>query len=46
MVVPDEEVDRLIALVHSICHTGRAGDGVLWVTPVEQFHRLRQALPG
>jgi nitrogen regulatory protein P-II 1 len=46
MVVPDEEVDRLIALVHSICHTGRAGDGVLWITPVEQFLRLRQVPPG
>jgi nitrogen regulatory protein P-II 1 len=44
LVVPDGDVDRLIALIHSICHSGRAGDGVVWVTPVERFHRLRQAL--
>jgi nitrogen regulatory protein P-II 1 len=45
LVVPDDEVDRFTALIHSICHTGRAGDGVVWVTPVEWFHRLREALP-
>jgi nitrogen regulatory protein P-II 1 len=45
MVVPDHEVDRLTALIHSICHTGHAGDGVFWVTPAERFHRMREALP-
>jgi nitrogen regulatory protein P-II 1 len=44
LAVPDEAVDRLVAIIHSVCHTGRAGDGVLWVTPVERFHRLRQPL--
>ena len=44
MVVPDEAGERLGALVHSVCHTGRPGDGVVWVTPVEALHRLRQPL--
>ena len=44
IAVPDEAVDRLIAIVHAVCHTGRAGDGVVWVTPVERFHRLREPL--
>lgn len=44
LAVPDEAVDRLIAIVHGVCHTGRAGDGVVWVTPVERFHRLREPL--
>lgn len=44
LVVRDEEVDRLVALIHSIAHTGRAGDGVLWVTAVERFHRLREGV--
>ena len=44
LVVPDDEVDRLLAIIHEACHTGRAGDGVAWVTPVERFHRLRESL--
>lgn len=44
LVVPDDAVDEYVALIHSVCHTGRPGDGVLWVTPVEHFHRLRQPL--
>jgi nitrogen regulatory protein P-II 1 len=44
LVVPDEEVDRLVAIIRDECHTGRAGDGVVWVTPVERFHRLRERL--
>jgi nitrogen regulatory protein P-II 1 len=44
LVVPEEEVDRHVAIIHAVCHTGRAGDGVLWVTPVDRFHRLREPL--
>jgi nitrogen regulatory protein P-II 1 len=32
------------ALIHDATHTGRAGDGVVWVTPVESFERLRLPL--
>lgn len=42
MVVPDDEVERLVGLIHEVCHTGRPGDGVVWVTPVETFQRLRE----
>jgi nitrogen regulatory protein P-II 1 len=42
LVVPDDEVARLVDLIHEICHTGRPGDGVVWVTPVETFRRLRE----
>ena len=44
IAVPDETVNRLIAIVHAVRHTGRAGDGVAWLTPVERFHRLREPL--
>ncbi len=42
MVVADADVERFVTLIHETCHTGRAGDGVVWVTPVEIFHRLRE----
>lgn len=44
IVARDEEVEMLVGLIHEICHTGQVGDGVVWVTPVETFHRLRQKL--
>jgi nitrogen regulatory protein P-II 1 len=46
IIARDEEVAALVTLIHDICHTGQIGDGVLWVTPVEAFHRLRQPLAG
>lgn len=44
IIARDEEVPALVKLIHDICHTGQIGDGVLWVTPVETFHRLREPL--
>jgi nitrogen regulatory protein P-II 1 len=47
IIARDDEVDGLVRLIHDICHTGQIGDGVLWVTPVDDFRRLRQPLaPG
>jgi nitrogen regulatory protein P-II 1 len=45
IVARDEEAAALIEIIHKACHTGRPGDGVLWVTEVAQFKRLRIA-PG
>jgi nitrogen regulatory protein P-II 1 len=42
MVVPDEKVDAILRVIYEQCHTGRAGDGVYWVTPVESFRRIRE----
>lgn len=42
IVAPDEQVEALCALVREACHTGQAGDGVVWVVPVERFGRLRE----
>lgn len=44
LVAPDDQVDELVAVIHGICHTGQIGDGVVWVTPVEAFLRLREPL--
>jgi len=42
IVSPDEMVERLMSLIREACHTGQPGDGLVWVTPVEQFQRIRQ----
>ena len=42
IVARDEEVEELLRVIHDICHTGQIGDGVMWVTPAESFHRLRE----
>ena len=39
---PEDKVEELVHIIHTLCHTGRAGDGVVWVTPVEFFKRLRE----
>ena len=43
IVAPDEMVERLVSIILDTCHTGLAGDGVVWVTAVESLHRIRQA---
>ena len=42
IISPDEQVERLLGILHEVCHSGQPGDGVVWVTPVEEFRRLRQ----
>ena len=43
IVAPDAAAERLAAIVRETCHTGQPGDGILWVTRVETFHRIREA---
>ena len=42
IVSPDAMVERLVSIIREACHTGQPGDGIVWVTPVEMLHRLRQ----
>jgi nitrogen regulatory protein P-II 1 len=41
IIAPDERVESLLGILHEVCHTGQPGDGVVWVTPVDDFIRLR-----
>lgn len=41
IVAPDDAVDIIVDRIHRICHTGRRGDGVVWVMPVNAFRRMR-----
>ena len=42
IVAPDAAAERLAAIVRAACHTGQPGDGIVWVTAVETFHRIRE----
>ena len=41
IVAEDELVEPILAAIHKAAHTGRPGDGVVWVIDVASFHRLR-----
>lgn len=41
MIVRDRECDRVIEVICEKGRTGNFGDGVIWVTPVEDFIRIR-----
>lgn len=40
-IVPDALVQRVVAAIRQAGHTGRAGDGIVFVVPVEDFARIR-----
>ena len=41
VLVDDEVVERVLDAVLRACHTGRIGDGKVWVTPVDTVVRVR-----
>ncbi len=41
IVSPDDRVEEIVNIIYQCAHSGRAGDGVVWVTPVDSFQRLR-----
>ena len=41
IVVRDDEVDSLVALIVETARTGSVGDGKIFVSPVEQIIRIR-----
>ncbi|MCO5561364.1 hypothetical protein L7F22_014985 [Adiantum nelumboides] len=41
VVVDDEQADRVVQAVVDAAHTGRIGDGKVWVVPVENVVRVR-----
>ncbi len=42
IVSPDEYVDEMVRVIRELCYTGQRGDGIIWVTPVDAFNRLRE----
>ena len=46
VVCGDEDIDRLIAAVVEAARTGAAGDGIVFVTPVERVIKVRTGEEG
>ncbi|MDD2721130.1 MAG: P-II family nitrogen regulator [Gallionella sp.] len=40
IVADDDMVEPIVSLIHQHAYSGQTGDGILWVMPVETFHRL------
>ncbi|MGB5756625.1 MAG: P-II family nitrogen regulator [Acidimicrobiales bacterium] len=41
VVVDDSIVDQVAETIQSSAHTGKIGDGKIWITPVESMVRIR-----
>lgn len=44
MVVAEELVEGVLQIIVEVGHTGQAGDGIVWVTPVERMIRLSEQI--
>ena len=44
-IVPDALVESVVAAIRQAGHTGRGGDGIVFVVQVEQFVRIREVVP-
>ena len=45
IVVDDSQVERAVEAIQKAAHTGKIGDGKIFVTPVEQALRIRTGEP-
>lgn len=41
ILAPDDLAETLASLIHQVAHTGNAGDGIVWLTAVQHFERIR-----
>jgi len=46
IVVDDAQVERAVEAIQKAAHTGKIGDGKIFVTPVEQALRIRTGETG
>ena len=46
IVVDDSQVERAIEAIQKAAHTGKIGDGKIFITPVEQALRIRTGESG
>lgn len=46
IVVDDDQVDRLVELLTDAAHSGKIGDGKIWVTAVDTLIRIRTGESG
>ena len=46
ILAPDDLAETLATLIHQVAHTGQPGDGIVWLTGVQRFERIRHNLDG
>jgi nitrogen regulatory protein P-II 1 len=46
VLIDDDRVDAIVAAIVETAHTGRIGDGKVWVVPVESVTRVRTGETG
>jgi nitrogen regulatory protein P-II 1 len=46
VLTDDDAVDRLVQIIMQTAHTGKIGDGKIWITPVEAVFRIRTGESG
>jgi nitrogen regulatory protein P-II 1 len=46
VLIDDDRVDVIVAAIVETAHTGRIGDGKVWVVPVESVTRVRTGETG
>jgi len=46
IVLPSEQVDACVEAIIKAAHTGRIGDGKIFVMPIEQVIRIRTGEEG
>jgi nitrogen regulatory protein P-II 1 len=46
VLIDDERVDAIVASIVQTAHTGRIGDGKVWVVPVDSVTRVRTGETG
>ncbi len=44
LISPDDLVEGILQVIVELGHTGQAGDGIVWVTPVERMIRLSERI--
>jgi len=44
LVAPDDLVEGILQVLVEVGHTGQAGGGIVWVTPVERMIRLSESI--
>jgi len=41
VVTPDDEVDLIVKTIKTAAHTGKIGDGKIFVSPLDEAYRIR-----
>jgi nitrogen regulatory protein P-II 1 len=43
IIAPDDKTEEIVRIIYANAHTGRQGDGIVWVSDVVDFQQIRLA---